>query len=328
MEFAIPFTDDASVENAITCYFILLQLGISHEAIAKKMEQLQPVNMRLELKKGINHCMIINDSYSADLNSLEIALNFLDQQRAFSKKTIILSDVLQTARKDEQLYSYIIDRLKKHHVSRIIGIGEHISETLRHITSKPGDNLEIELHSSTETYLRQFRSTQFREEIILIKGARVFGFEQIVQLLAVCECAERAVRGRMAVTAHNRGTGQREALLGPDNMHDALALVALMEIFDAEILGVFRQRLNLDSALIVGNALGAVGGWHVMIDNGERFFRRADLAASHAQAFERLWAGHFMDEMTVDVEQARAVGRLLNNVIVENLVVERFCHGT
>ena len=183
MEFAIPFTDDASVENAITCYFILLQLGISHEAIAKKMEQLQPVNMRLELKKGINHCMIINDSYSADLNSLEIALNFLDQQRAFSKKTIILSDVLQTARKDEQLYSYIIDRLKKHHVSRIIGIGEHISETLRHITSKPGDNLEIELHSSTETYLRQFRSTQFREEIILIKGARVFGFEQIVQLL-------------------------------------------------------------------------------------------------------------------------------------------------
>ena len=64
--------------------------------IAKKMEQLQPVNMRLELKKGINHCMIINDSYSADLNSLEIALNFLDQQRGYSKKTVILSDVLQT----------------------------------------------------------------------------------------------------------------------------------------------------------------------------------------------------------------------------------------
>ena len=181
--FVIPFTDDASVENAITCYFVLLQLGISHEAIAKKMEHLQPVNMRLELKKGINHCMLINDSYSADINSLEIALNFLDQQSGYAKKTVILSDLLQTARKDDQLYHYIIERLKKHQVSRIIGIGEHISETLRHITSKPGDGPEIELHTSTESYLHQFRSSQFREEIILIKGARIFEFEKIVQLL-------------------------------------------------------------------------------------------------------------------------------------------------
>ena len=182
-EFIIPFTDDASIENAITCYFVLLQFGISHDIISKKMKQLQPVNMRLELKKGINHCMLINDSYSADINSLEIALNFLDQQSGYTKKTVILSDVLQSGRNDEQLYHYIIERLKKHQVSRIISIGEHISETLRHITSNPGDGPAIELHTSTESYLHQFRSTQFREEIILIKGARIFGFEQIVQLL-------------------------------------------------------------------------------------------------------------------------------------------------
>jgi alanine racemase len=182
-ELIIPFTDDASAENAITCYFVLLQLGISHDAIAQKMKQLQQVNMRLELKKGINHCTIVNDSYSADLNSLEIALNFLDQQSGYSKKTVILSDVLQTARKDEQLYHYIIDRLKKHQVSRIIGIGEHISEVLRHITAKPGETPVMELYTSTENYIRQFRSPQFREEVILVKGARVFGFEQIVQLL-------------------------------------------------------------------------------------------------------------------------------------------------
>ncbi len=182
-EFIIPFTDDASAENAITCYFVLLQLGISHEVIAKKMQHLQPVNMRLELKKGINHCMIINDSYSTDLNSLEIALNFLDQQSGYAKKTVILSDVLQTAREDDQLYHYIIERLKKHQVSRVIGIGEHISEVLRHIIMKPGEIPLIELHTSTESYLHQFRSSQFREEIILIKGARIFEFEQIVQLL-------------------------------------------------------------------------------------------------------------------------------------------------
>ena len=111
-EFIIPFTDDASIENAITCYFVLLQFGISHDIVSEKMKHLQPVNMRLELKKGINHCMLINDSYSADINSLEIALNFLDQQSGYTKKTVILSDVLQSGRKDEQLYLYIIERLK------------------------------------------------------------------------------------------------------------------------------------------------------------------------------------------------------------------------
>lgn len=182
-ELSIPFIDEASVENSITCYLILLQMGISHDTIAQKMKQLQPVNMRLELKKGINHCLIINDSYSADINSLEIALNFLDQRSGEYKKTVILSDMLQTARREEQLYHYIIERCKKHQVSRIIGIGEHMSETLKHGTGKPADGPVIELYTSTENYIQQFRSFQFREEIILVKGARVFGFEHIVQLL-------------------------------------------------------------------------------------------------------------------------------------------------
>lgn len=236
-EFTIPFTDDASVENAITCYFILLQLGISHDAISKKMEQLQPVNMRLELKKGINHCIIINDSYSADLNSLEIALDFLDQQRGYSKKTIILSDVLQTARKDEQLYSYIIERLKKHQVNRIIGIGEHIAETLRHITNKPGDGPVIELHTSTETYLQQFRSTQFREEIILIKGARVFGFEQIVQLLEQ-KVHQTVLEINLNAIVHNVKTYQKQ--LKPTTKIMAMVKAFAYGSGGAEIAGILQ----------------------------------------------------------------------------------------
>lgn len=183
IQFSIPFTDDASVENAIQCYLLSSQLGIEKEWLKEGMQLLQPVNMRLELKKGINHCMIINDSYSADLNSLEIALNFLDQQSNNVKKTVILSDFLQSASDDGRLYSYIIDALRKHRVSRLIGIGKHISGALQRLSVNETDLPAIELFSSTDDYIRQFLSSRFREETILIKGARVFGFEQIVQLL-------------------------------------------------------------------------------------------------------------------------------------------------
>ena len=236
-EFVIPFTDDASVENAITCYVVLLQLGISHEIIAKRMEQLQPVNMRLELKKGINHCTIINDSYSADLNSLEIALNFLSQQHGYSQKTVILSDFLQSARSDKQLYQYIIEILQKHKVSRLIGIGEHISETLRHMAGKANGISTIELHSSTESYLRQFRSTQFREEIILIKGARIFGFEQIVQLLEL-KVHQTVLEINLNAIVHNVKIYQKQ--LRPDTKMMAMVKAFAYGSGGAEIAGILQ----------------------------------------------------------------------------------------
>jgi len=236
-KFNILFTDDASVENSITCYVVLLQLGISHEIIAKRMEQLQPVNMRLELKKGINHCIIINDSYSADLNSLEIALNFLSQQHGYSQKTVILSDFLQSARSDEQLYQYIIEILQKHKVNRLIGIGQHISDTLRHLPSKASDIPAIELYPSTESYVRQFRSTQFREEVILIKGARIFGFEQIVQLLEQ-KVHQTILEINLNAIVHNVRVYQKQ--LRPDTKMMAMVKAFAYGSGGAEIAGILQ----------------------------------------------------------------------------------------
>jgi alanine racemase len=178
LKIIIPLSDDASVENAVTCCCVLLHLGIAGDVIHERMKILQPVNMRLELKKGINHCSIINDSYSTDLSSLEIALNFLDQQSAGIKKTVILSDFLQSAIPDAELYDYVLENIKKHNVTRLIGIGERISANLQQV-----NEMQIELYPSIENFLQQYRSSQFKEETILIKGARAFAFEQIVQLL-------------------------------------------------------------------------------------------------------------------------------------------------
>ncbi len=174
----IPFTDDASVENAITCYCVLLILGIEQSFIEKKMKQLQPVNMRLELKKGINNCSIINDSYSADLSSLAIALNFLDQQGAGSKRAVILSDFVQTGLSNKKLYKEIAGLLQTHKVDRVVGIGNNIRDFL-----DPAGSTAYQFYDSTADFLQHFRTSQFKDETILIKGARIFEFESIVHAL-------------------------------------------------------------------------------------------------------------------------------------------------
>ena len=126
------------------------------------------------------------------------------------------------------------------------------------------------------------------------------------------ERAKRAMCRRVAVAAHDGGAGQRKALLRTDDVDDALPAVELVEILDAEVLGVLGQGLDLLGALRIRISHRAVGGRHVVIDHGERFFRRAHLAAGHAQAFERLRARHLVHEMAVDIEQTGAVRLLID----------------
>ena len=179
LKFTIPFTDEASIENSITCCCVLLYLGLSNAAIAKRMLLLRPVEMRLELKQGINNCSIINDSYSADINSLTIALDFLHQQQQHPRRTLILSDILQSGKTNAALYEDVAFILKQKNINRFIGIGPEISRQ----SAAFNDIAETVFFNSTAEFKQQFYTQHFYNETILLKGARLFEFEQISHLL-------------------------------------------------------------------------------------------------------------------------------------------------
>ena len=127
MKIVIPFIDDASIENAIHCWVTALMLNIDNDVIAKKMEYLSPVAMRMELKSGINNCDIIDDSYNSDFNALTIALDFMNQQHSHKERVVIISDILQSELKEDELYEKIAQLIKNKGVNFIVGIGEAIS---------------------------------------------------------------------------------------------------------------------------------------------------------------------------------------------------------
>ncbi|RRN76189.1 bifunctional UDP-N-acetylmuramoyl-tripeptide:D-alanyl-D-alanine ligase/alanine racemase, partial [Pseudoxanthomonas sp. SGD-10] len=174
----IPFTDKASIENAITCWSFLLAIGIAQERIEFRMLSLQPVKMRLELKSGINGTSIIDDSYNSDLLSLEIALDFLNHQQQHQKKRLILSDIQQSGLTSQQLYQKVADLLREKNISSFIGIGEEIS------VHKDLFGLESLFYNDTTSFLKSFNPSDFRNETILLKGAREFGFEKISKALS------------------------------------------------------------------------------------------------------------------------------------------------
>ena len=177
VKITIPFIDDASIENAIHCWTTALMLNMDNDVIARKMEYLSPVAMRMELKSGINNCDIIDDSYNSDFNALTIALDFMNQQHSHKERVVILSDILQSELREEELYDKIAKLLKNKGVNFVVGIGEAISR------QKEKFKIRKEFYKDTKEFLSDYPVESFHNKLILIKGARYFGFEKISKIL-------------------------------------------------------------------------------------------------------------------------------------------------
>ena len=177
VKITIPFIDDASIENAIHCWTTALMLNMDNDVIARKMEYLSPVAMRMELKSGINNCDIIDDSYNSDFNALTIALDFMNQQHSHKERVVILSDILQSELREEELYDKIAKLLKNKGVNFVVGIGEAISR------QKEKFKIRKEFYKDTKEFLSDYPVESFHNQLILIKGARYFGFEKISKIL-------------------------------------------------------------------------------------------------------------------------------------------------
>jgi alanine racemase len=179
IECIVPFNDEASAENATVCWATMLAMGYTAVEADKRLEHLAPVSMRLELKTGINDCSVIDDSYNSDVQSLEIALNFLAQQNQHTKKTLILSDIFQTGLQSDVLYRQVAEMLKAKKVDRLVGVGESLTKY-----QETFEVPEKHFYEDTSTMLQHLRSLSFRDETILIKGSRKFEFERISRALA------------------------------------------------------------------------------------------------------------------------------------------------
>jgi alanine racemase len=180
IECLIPFLDEASVENAIVCWATMLAMGYSPVEVDKRIERLSPVSMRLELKNGINDCSVIDDSYNSDVQSLEIALNFLNQQNQHPTRTLILSDIYQSGLEQGVLYRQVADMIKSRKVNKFVGVGEALSAHQDYFKTE-----KKYFYPDTATLIQRLNELNFDNETILIKGARSFEFERISSALSL-----------------------------------------------------------------------------------------------------------------------------------------------
>lgn len=176
--YTLPFTDEASFENALHCIAFLFSQNLDNGWLHNRLGRLQPLDMRMEMKQAIHNCLLVNDSYSSDILSLGIALDFLASQAQHKTRVLILSDILQSGMTPEKLYTQVAQLLHKNGIQHLIGIGPDIS---KHRNCFAGSTNYF--FADTDAFLSDFDFSFFRDQAILLKGARDFEFERISRKL-------------------------------------------------------------------------------------------------------------------------------------------------
>ena len=189
-DFKIPLADDASIENAIHCIFLMLHQSIDTTEIQSRLDMLKPIAMRLELKQGINDCYLIDDTYNNDYAGLSVALDFMTQQHTKRDKVLIISDVLQSGLEETDLYESISELIKGKQIDKLVGIGEVIFRNQKSFYPSAASDRKttvasIVFYHSTEEFLEKFPVNQLQSSLILVKGARKFEFEKIINRLTL-----------------------------------------------------------------------------------------------------------------------------------------------
>lgn len=198
---SLPFISDASIENAITCVLTALYMGVDAEEVGRRIQQLEPVGMRLEVKEGQHGLTLINDSYNSDINSLTIALDFMHRRPDHKgrRRVLILSDLLQMGIPKDRLYSDVSNLIKANGVEKLIGIGDDICEA-----SHLFDIEDKSFFHTVAAFIASDAFRQLRDEVVLLKGARRFGFELIQELL-VKKVHETTLEVNLSAVVKNLG---------------------------------------------------------------------------------------------------------------------------
>ncbi len=178
--YTIPFIDEASISNSIICAVVALCLNVPSEELEQCMKSLEPVAMRLEVKEGQRGCTIINDSYNSDINSLDIALDFVSRRPDHQgrRRTLILSDIRQSGMPVDILYQEVSNLAVKRGVQKFIGIGADISSQRQQINIT-----EKYFFNNCDEFLESEVFASLHDEVVLLKGARDFYFDRITEMM-------------------------------------------------------------------------------------------------------------------------------------------------
>jgi len=178
----IPIPGIHVVRNALASSICAFYLGVSLSQIIKGIQSFKLSKDRMDIKNGINDCIIINDTYNASPQSIIAMLDLLVSQKNENrnKKIIaILGDMFELGDFSKNLHEEIGRYKSIEELDSLITIGKD-SKFIHNIAK-----VKIDCHhfNTKQDFFTSKIAKKFKDSIILVKASRGMMLEEIVQNL-------------------------------------------------------------------------------------------------------------------------------------------------
>lgn len=181
--FSLPAPGRHNVYNALSAIAVGLELDVEPEDIKNGLKCYTQANMRMNIYSTDNGIKIIDDTYNANPQSMEAAINVLSEMKNYSRKIAVLGDMLELGNWSNNAHRGIGRLLTLKGIDYIITLGENARNIANGAVEAGISEDNVVMFDDAEdinTFLGNFIKNG---DIILVKGSRAMKMERIVEFI-------------------------------------------------------------------------------------------------------------------------------------------------
>lgn len=182
LPYSLSLIGDHYVKNA--CYAIALarKLNIHETEIRKGLKYATITGMRMEHINGQKGTLIINDAYNASPTSMKAAIETVKQLSGYSKKVLVLGDMLELGKEEEKLHRGVAKSVN-HSISDVIVIGKRGAWIADELYKRGISGINIYSFKEKEDAKEKLKEMLSEETVILLKASRGMKLEALLSEL-------------------------------------------------------------------------------------------------------------------------------------------------
>ncbi len=158
----------------IAVYMICNYLGVTDNKFQNSLKSFQIPNGRGNYIRYNDH-QIINDSYNANPNSVNFAINRISKIASNGKKIFILGDMLELGDIETEEHNKLADSFNKSNIDIILTYGELSKDIHKYISKN-----KYSKHYNNKSKLRiELNNLVCKDDIVYLKGSRSMKLESL-----------------------------------------------------------------------------------------------------------------------------------------------------
>ena len=182
-EFRLHAPGAHQIMNALAAAAVGMAFEVPEERIICGLQHYRGVRGRLAMRRGQEDVWLIDDTYNANPQSMQVALNFLAGVPGGGRNIAVLGDMLELGEDGPALHQEVGSLVSQTNVHTLIALGPAAAHIARGAHQAGMERERIHHTTSQQEVLSLLAELMQAQDVVLLKGSRGMAMEHLVEAL-------------------------------------------------------------------------------------------------------------------------------------------------